>query len=216
MERAFVFFTNLTGGGAYGIIFGVLVACGLGLPLPEDIPLVATGYLIWDKTMSISGALLVTLLGVLVGDSILFYLGRKIGPAIFFRQGNRSLFSPKRMSRARAYFRKYGDKIVFFARFVVGLRAATFFVAGAMRMRYRRFVILDGLAAILSVPIWIGLGYFLGFKWGYEIAEILHSLRHYKSTFTTTVLCIVLVALIHTLIKYRKMKRMAAKPLTLK
>ncbi|NDC25583.1 MAG: DedA family protein, partial [Proteobacteria bacterium] len=125
MERLFEFLTDLSGGVAYLLIFGILVACGLGFPLPEDIPLIATGYLIWDKTLTWFGGLSVTLLGVLIGDSILFFIGQSLGLKILNKKTS-TIFSPKRVKRARAYFRKYGSKVVFFARFVAGLRAVVF------------------------------------------------------------------------------------------
>ena len=79
MERLFIYLTDLTSGVAYFIIFGILVACGLGFPLPEDIPLIAAGYLVWDGTIQLVPAFLVTMVGVLFGDSILFFLGAKFG-----------------------------------------------------------------------------------------------------------------------------------------
>ena len=78
MERLFEFLTDLSGGVAYLLIFGILVACGLGFPLPEDIPLIATGYLIWDKTLTWFGGISVTMLdycvnsGLKHADSMLF------------------------------------------------------------------------------------------------------------------------------------------------
>ncbi|NBW99671.1 DedA family protein, partial [bacterium] len=79
MERLFAYLTDLSGGVAYLLIFGILVACGLGFPLPEDIPLIATGYLIWDGTMTWVWGILVTMLGVLIGDSLLFWIGHRLG-----------------------------------------------------------------------------------------------------------------------------------------
>ena len=158
MDRLFQYLTELSGNAAYLIIFGILVACGLGFPLPEDIPLIATGYLIWDGTMTWSGGIAVTLLGVIIGDTILYFIGRKLGLRILDKKKG-GLFSEKRVRRSRAYFRKYGDKVVFFARFVAGLRAVVFFMAGAMHMKYRKFILLDGLAALVSVLVWIIIGF---------------------------------------------------------
>src|SRR5262245_58089165 len=100
----------MSGLGVYAVIFGILLACGLGLPLPEDIPMIASGYLSWDGTMQIYPAFATCMVGVLVGDTMLFYLGRRIGPAFLGK-----LFKPRRVLRVRAYFRRYGVGIVFFA-----------------------------------------------------------------------------------------------------
>jgi len=206
MDKLFFYLTNLSSNVAYLIIFGILVACGLGFPLPEDIPLIATGYLIWDGTMEWVGALAITILGVLIGDSILFFIGKKLGLAIIEKEKFQTFIKPKKIRRARAYFRKYGDKIVFFARFVAGFRAAAFFLAGAMKMKYRRFLWLDFLAAILSVPIWVGLGFALGHYFGSEIAEILRNVKHLKNYVMIIIFGIVFIVILRSALKYRKAK----------
>src|ERR1700678_410852 len=109
MERLFIYLTNLSSNAAYFIIFGILVACGLGFPLPEDIPLIATGYLCWDETMQWFPAILVTMTGVIIGDSILFFLGKRMGLKILENEKVQTLFKPEKVRRTRAYFRKYGD-----------------------------------------------------------------------------------------------------------
>src|ERR1039458_8401896 len=115
MEKLFLYLTDLSGGVTYAIIFGILVACGLGFPLPEDVPLIATGYLLWDETLTLLPAFLVTFGGVLIGDTILFFLGRNLGLRMLRQRNVQKIFNPDKVRRVRAYFRKYGDKIVFYA-----------------------------------------------------------------------------------------------------
>lgn len=210
MDRIFVYLTDLSGGAAYFIIFGILLACGLGFPLPEDIPLVAAGYLVWDGTINWFGAISVTMLGVLIGDTILFFIGYNLGLNVLRQEKYQKIFPPKKVRRTRAYFRKYGEKLVFFARFVAGFRAIAFFMAGAMHMKYRRFILLDALAALLSVPIWIVIGYGLGHYFGDEITRLLVSLKQVKNIVTGVVVVAVLVVLTRMFLKFRKSKRVAA------
>src|SRR3989344_2656698 len=106
MDRLFFYLTDLSSGAAYFIIFGILLACGLGFPLPEDIPLVATGYLVWDGTMTWFGALGVSLLGVLAGDTFLYSIGYRLGLNVLNQQKYHRLFPPRKVRRTRAYFRK--------------------------------------------------------------------------------------------------------------
>jgi membrane protein DedA with SNARE-associated domain len=207
MEYLFVFLTNLSGNAAYVIIFGVLLACGIGLPLPEDIPLVAAGYLIWDGTISIIPTFLLTMAGVLIGDSMLFYLGKRIGLKFLSPGKNgKSLFKPKRVLSAYAYFRKYGDKIVFFARFIVGFRGMVFFMAGALKMKYGRFLFLDAMAAIVSIPLWILLGNQLGHYFGEEISDLLRRLKDIKHVLTLVIFIMVFIVIIRFILKYRQAK----------
>lgn len=209
MDSLFEYLASLSDSTAYFIIFGILVACGLGFPLPEDIPLVASGYLCWDGTMNIGLAFLTTMAGVGIGDSILYFIGRRLGPTILDNE-RLPLLKPEKVRRTRAYFRKYGQKIVFFARFVAGFRAAAFFIAGAMRMKYSRFILLDMLAALLSVPIWIALGYALGHYLGSEIGAILEKVKHLKMYFTIAVGIAVAVIVLRIYLQYRKAKALQA------
>lgn len=206
MEKLFVYLTDLSSGLAYAIIFGVLLACGLGFPLPEDIPLVATGYLIWDGTMNWLPAIAVTMGGVLIGDTVLYYLGHQLGLNILRQKKFQKIFPPDRVHRVRAYFRKYGDKIVFFARFVAGFRAVAFFMSGAMHMPFRRFILLDTLAAFLSVPLWIALGYYLGYFFGDEITQILKSLKEVKTVISIIIFSGVAIVVLRYFLKFRKAK----------
>ena len=61
-------------------------------------------------------------------------------------------------------------------RFVAGVRGAVFLTAGLTGFPLKRFIILDGLAALLSVPIWIAIGYKVGERW----TEILASMKSYQ------------------------------------
>jgi membrane protein DedA with SNARE-associated domain len=200
MDKLFIYLTDLSGGVAYSIIFGILVACGLGLPLPEDIPLIAAGYLIWDGTIAWVQTLLVTIGGVVIGDSLLFFLGAKLGVKFLKSRGVSRIYSQEKVRRTRAYFRKYGDKIIFIARFFAGLRAVVFFMAGSMHMNYRRFVSLDLLAALLSVPLWICFGFGLGKFFGDEIDKILKEVKEIK-TGVSLVLGVVMALILFKLMR---------------
>lgn len=206
MDKLFIYLTDLSGGSALFIIFGILVICGLGFPLPEDIPLIAAGYLVWDGTITWLPALLVTLGGVVVGDTILFFLGAKLGVKFLQNRGVNRLYSPEKIKRTRAYFRKYGDKIVFIARFFAGLRAVVFFMAGSMHMKYRRFIFLDFLAALVSVPVWIAIGFGLGKLFGDQIDQILKGVKEAKTIATIVLAVVAVVVLIKLVFNYRQAK----------
>ena len=62
--------------GGYFILFGLLFACGLGLPLPEDIPLIVSGILVSMGKMSLPVAGVVAWCGIIGGDCVLYYFGR--------------------------------------------------------------------------------------------------------------------------------------------
>jgi membrane protein DedA with SNARE-associated domain len=147
--------------------------------------------------------------GVLIGDTILFILGGKLGMRVLENERIQTIFSPEKVHRTRAYFRKYGDKIVFFARFVAGFRSIAFFMSGTLKMEYRRFLFLDAAAALLSVPIWIGMGYGLGHYLGDEISQILRSMRHLKTAFTLLVFGVGAFVALRAYLRYRGAKKIS-------
>ena len=79
LDKILDWVSNLEGLAAYGAIFGVLFSCGLGMPIPEDITILTAGHLAYLENIDLYMAMGVCLCGVLVGDFILFSLGRHYG-----------------------------------------------------------------------------------------------------------------------------------------
>lgn len=156
------FFASLSGGPAYAAIMGVLLACGLGVPIPEDITLIAAGILAGMGQINIAGAYIVGYFGVLIGDAILFFIGRKFGRRVFHWPLFSKLFTPARIQQAEDRIQKNAKLVCFVARFLPGLRAPIYLTAGILKVKPSVFLFQDGLAALLSVPIWIYLGQMVG------------------------------------------------------
>ena len=71
------------------------------------------------------------------------------------------MLTPPRYARVQLQFERYGNRLMFVARFLPGLRSAVFLTAGmTRRVSFARFLLLDGFAALISVPVWIALGYY--------------------------------------------------------
>lgn len=154
--------SDLEGLYAYGAIFGVLLACGLGLPMPEDITLVIAGYLSYLENINLITSIFVCLAGVLIGDLILFMLGRIFGKNILKLPIIKHVVTPQRLAYATEKLKKNARKVCFVARFLAGLRAPVYLAAGVAGISIWTFLILDFLAASISVPVWIYLGYYFG------------------------------------------------------
>jgi membrane protein DedA with SNARE-associated domain len=146
----------------YAALFVLLTLCGLGLPLPEDIPLIAAGYLSHTGDMKLPIAMVVAMTAVLLGDTFIFLIGRKWGLSILSHRWMRRILPESRLEKVRLYFTKYGDYTIFFARFIVGFRAATFWAAGTLKVPYAKFILFDGLAALVSVPAFVFIGWYFG------------------------------------------------------
>lgn len=163
MEKVLTFLNWLEGYGDKGIylIFLVLLACGFGFPLPEDVPLLAAGILSGLGYVNFWYTLLICFVGVLLGDSIIFFLGKSFGKKLKKTVLFKYLLTEAREIKISAWFNTHGDKSIFFARFAPGLRVAVFFSAGTYKVPFWKFFFFDGFAALISVPVWVWLAYAL-------------------------------------------------------
>jgi membrane protein DedA with SNARE-associated domain len=140
------------------IIFIILIACGFGFPLPEDIPLTIAGILSGQGVVEFWTTNIVCFLGVLIGDTIIFSFGYRYGEKIKSMWPFRKILTPRREGQIKQWFEKYGYKTIFFGRFMPGLRMPIFMSSGIFKLSPWKFVAIDGFAALISVPLWIWLG----------------------------------------------------------
>ncbi|HEZ0817762.1 TPA: DedA family protein [Neisseria meningitidis] len=161
----------------YAAVFFVLVICGFGVPIPEDLTLVTGGVISGMGYTNPHIMFAVGMLGVLAGDGIMFAAGRIWGQKILKFKPIARIMTPKRYEQVQEKFDKYGNWVLFVARFLPGLRTAVFVTAGISRkVSYLRFIIMDGLAALISVPIWIYLGEYGAHNIDWLMAKM-HSLQ---------------------------------------
>lgn len=145
----------------YLSVFIILLLCGFGLPVPEDISLVAGGIIAGLGYANVHLMLAIALAGVLIGDSTMYNLGRIMGERVLNLRLVRRLLAPKRYSLVRSKFEQYGKRVIFAARFLPGLRSPIFLTAGITRfVSFWTFVGIDSFAALISVPFWVYLGYY--------------------------------------------------------
>jgi len=157
LERLITFFAE----HGYVAVFMALLLCGAGLPLPEDITLVAGGVIAGLGYADVHIMAAVTMVGVLAGDAGMFLLGHHYGVHMLQWKPISWLMPPRRYAKMQDKFARYGNRLMFFARFLPGMRTAVFITAGAThRVSFWRFLLLDGMAALVSVPFWVYLGYF--------------------------------------------------------
>lgn len=138
--------------------FLVLLLCGLGLPLPEEVTLLGSGILLHQGKVLFVPIVIVCSAAILIGDSVPFWLGRRYGMSALRIRWVRRIIHPERFARLERRFQAHGNWAVFMCRFFAGVRIPGYFLAGTMRMSYGRFLLLDGLGVLVSVPtsIWLG------------------------------------------------------------
>ncbi len=162
MDALVDFLLNFHGPTPYFLVFGILLLCGLGLPIPEDITLFAGAVLAYYGIADVWLMIIISFVGVMVGDSIIFLLGSRYGRKLTKKGIFKKLLPEDRLNLVQKRFHKQGNRLIFFARFMPGLRAPIFFSAGTLHLPFRVFFFYDGLAAFLSVPLIIGAVYYFG------------------------------------------------------
>jgi membrane protein DedA with SNARE-associated domain len=197
-----------------GFVFVILLLCGFGLPMPEDVVLVAGGVLAWlasDLThATVSGMIrddgLLTMIamglaGILAGDSVIFLAGRRYGARVADFRPLRRIITPEKLQTVERKIRTRGNVVVVFARFLPGLRAPTFFTVGHARMPYWEFLLFDGVAALVSAPLWVCVGFWFG--------SDLQAAAHAAGRFSSYILLGVGVVLLAVLFRWAQARRAA-------
>lgn len=135
-------------------LFGVLILCGFGLPIPEDIILVTAGYLGAENGKNLLGTCVLMYMGIMIGDGLIFMGGRVFGSRLV-----NAFVKPENRDRIQNLFKKYGSGVIFIGRFLPGLRTPIFFTAGTLHFSAFKFFFMDGFAALISAPVFVWLGH---------------------------------------------------------
>jgi membrane protein DedA with SNARE-associated domain len=146
----------------YLAIFTALTVAGFGVPLPEELTIVVSGYLTAIGHLHFGLALPVCYAGVLAGDIITYCIGRFGASRILESKYGRWVLSAKQLEQVRYYYRGYGPYYLLGARQIAGLRFPSFFTAGMVRMNFFKFLLFDGLAALISMPVVFLIAYYFG------------------------------------------------------
>ena len=141
----------------YLAMFTILFVSAMGVPLPEEPLLVASGLSVGWGSSSYWLTCGACLLGILSGDLWVYFLGRRGGTWFLQTRLGSLVFSAKRQDSIERLFAKHGLKTVFLGRFIPAVRFGVFFFAGRHRMNIRKFIGLNSIGAMVYAPLWIWL-----------------------------------------------------------
>lgn len=162
----------LQGGPAYALVFALLVACGIGAPMNEDIVLLVAAALTLTGVMAPTPLMLVAWAGLILGDALVFHWGHRFGPRILRTRWLARIVPPERLAGFQERVRRGGPATIFVIRFMPGIRTALFFAAGTLKIRYRTFFVYDGLAAAVELPLLVHGVRFVGGRWQEILAHV--------------------------------------------
>jgi membrane protein DedA with SNARE-associated domain len=170
----------------YAALLALLVAGGVGVPVPEELVQLTAGYLARRGILSLLPAIGVAWVGIVVGDFLLFRLGRSQGPRILESRHVARVLTPRRRAFIEGHFARHAVLTIVVARHASGLRLPVFALAGASGVGSVRFLLADGLSALASVPLVVGAGwYFAG-----HVEELKREMRWIELALAVTVVVV--------------------------
>ncbi len=151
----------------YIVLFLVVFAENMGLPVPGETMVLAAGMLAsrHEPSLSVPGVIVTTIVAAVLGDNLGFWLGRRWARGRIERGGRFLFLTPSALQVVEGYFNHYGSLTVFFARFVAGLRVVAALAAGTSTMPWPRFLLANSGGAIAWATCMTLLGFFGGRSW---------------------------------------------------
>ncbi len=149
--------------GYIGIFLIIFAETGLlvGVAFPGDTLLFSIGILTASGNFSLPLVILITTTAAIVGDSVGYFTGLKLGPKIF-RKEESFFFRQSYVEKAKKFFDKYGALTILIARYVPIVRTFAPFLAGVAHMKYSTFIIFNIVGGIFWCVSVVLLGYYLG------------------------------------------------------
>ena len=149
----------------YFALFILLVLGLFGLPVPDEVLLTFSGFLVFQGVFQPFPAYWVAFLGSICGITISFGLGRWVGTAVIKRFGARINITTEKMKRVHIWFETYGKWTLFFGYFIPGFRHVTAMVAGASKLEYPVFALFAYSGGLIWSSLYVSIGFFLGHEW---------------------------------------------------
>src|SRR5216117_3161171 len=143
----------------YAVVFWVVFAEAIGLPMPAALALVGAGAAVASGSLSAPVVLLLAIVAMLLGDVVLFALGRKMGWALLGFLCKVSVNPETCILRSAESFYKRGKATLLFAKFIPGVNTMAAPLAGSMKMRFGQFLSLDFAGALLYTVTYLLIGY---------------------------------------------------------
>jgi len=188
LESLMFFVINTIRAFSYFGVFILTMAESACIPIPSEVIMPFSGFLVASGYFNFILVVLVATLGELTGGTIAYYVGKTGGRSLVERYGKYILISHHDLNTADHWFSRYGDKVVFFGRLLPIIRTYISFPAGVSKMKYSRFA----LFTVLGTLPWVIALTFLGIKLG----DNWQIIRVYFHKFDILILALILIALV--------------------
>jgi membrane protein DedA with SNARE-associated domain len=177
--------------GYWGVFIGMTLesAC---IPLPSEVIMPLSGFVVYRGEMSLLGITIVGAVGNLIGSWIAYFVGLKGGRPFLEKYGKYVLISPKKLDMAHEWFDKYGHEAVLISRVLPIIRTFISLPAGIAEMDLKKFSIYTFLGSLPWCFVLAYIGFMLGPKW-----NIIEEYFHYMDIVVVIALVILAIYLVH-------------------
>lgn len=183
--------------GYFGV-FILMVLEAASLPIPSEVVLPFSGYLVSVNVFDFWIVILVSTIAAIIGSIIDYYIGYVFGIAFVPKFGKYFLIRERHVKIAENWFKTHGSKAVFLCRLIPGVRTLISIVAGIAKMNLIKFLIYTTLGCIIWNILLVYLGFYLGSHW-YEIVSI--------SEYLLTSLIIIAIIFVIALVLHKRKRQ---------
>ncbi|MDD5433326.1 MAG: DedA family protein [Candidatus Pacebacteria bacterium] len=159
------YITNLIASGGYFFVFLAMFLEGIVFPIPSEVILAFTGFLVAQTTFSFSIAIIISALGSFLCALAYYLIGYFGFKPFILKYGKYVFLKQKDIEKTESFFTKHGSKAIFISRFIPIIRQLGALPAGGAKMNFNKFSLVTILGALIWNGIFIFLGYLLGENW---------------------------------------------------
>jgi|SRR5215813_10848975 len=186
---------------SYFGVFFLLFLGAFGPSPPEEVVLLIAGFLVYQGIARFPFMIAVELGGILVSDSILYGFGAFFGSKLETHRFLKRVFPPEKVEKARQSFNRHSYRFLFLARYLYGVRPVVFFSAGAARMTFGKFVLVDLTASLVNCVAWTALGVLFGGR----IEDAIRFSRKWEGILLGVAVALVVYFVIEKLLLWKKL-----------
>lgn len=182
------FITQTISNGGYIGIFFLMVAESALIPIPSEIIMPFSGYLVSTGKFNVIAVIIAGSIGNLIGSLIAYFVGVYLGRGFVVKYGKYVLLKKSHLELAESYFKKYGDRSTFISRLLPAVRTYVSLPAGVAKMNLKKFAGYTLIGSVIWNSALTYIGITLGEQWD--------SIRKYSTYFDAIVVIAVIAAIV--------------------
>lgn len=167
-------------------------------PVPSEAVMPFAGFLIYQSKMSWELVILSATIGSFIGSLVSYYIGARLGRPFIVRYGRYLLLNEKHLDLTENFFRRHGQKTIFFSRFIPIVRHFISLPAGAAKMNIWIFLVYT----VIGASMWNAFLTYLGYRLGSNWSEI----RTYSEKLDIVVAALLVIGIGYVIYKNKRKK----------